>query len=132
MTTHHNNGTSTTLNRKSCNICNKLVYLHQPILYCPECSTITHGICLGLNNDKVYVLQQTSWKCVDCCAKLNHVVLCCNCNLQIHYDKHKFNLHVKRVIVFFTVTAFLKVNVLSAYLHILRITAIVAWPRIHI
>ena len=91
MTTHHDNLTSP-VNRKCCKSCAKRIYLHQPILYCPDCNNIFHGKCLNLNNDKIHVLQQISWKCSECCIKYNHTISCCNCNLQLNLSLHKFNL----------------------------------------
>ena len=53
-------------NRKSCKICSKFVYFHQPILCCFNCRDIFHGTCLKLTNHKVFILQQLIWSCINC------------------------------------------------------------------
>ena len=95
MADHHNTSTSPLspiIKRKSCPVCSKLIYMHQPILYCADCNNIYHGKCLGLTNDKNFYLQQISWKCTFCSDKYNYVVLCNNCNVKINFRADKFSL----------------------------------------
>ena len=95
MANHHDIVTTPTTpisNRKLCYNCSKRVYLHQPILYCPDCTAIFHGKCLGLSNNEIFNLQQVSWKCVDCSLKLGYIILCNNCNLEITTGVDKFSL----------------------------------------
>ena len=70
-------------NRKRCFVCEKLVFLHQPILLCGDCRNVFHGTCLKFNSDKVFILQQLPWTCESCnvdkCVKYN----CCTCFVQI-------------------------------------------------
>ncbi len=54
-------------NRKCCKICKKFVYYHQRVFLCGVCKDVFHGTCLKLNNVKVFILQQISWKCIFCC-----------------------------------------------------------------
>ena len=64
-------------------LCEKLVFLHQPILLCGDCRNVFHGTCLKFNSDKVFILQQLPWTCESCnvdkCVKYN----CCTCFVQI-------------------------------------------------
>ena len=64
-------------NRKSCTICNKFIYFHQPILCCKVCHGIAHGCCLGLSNLKVFILQQFAWICNSCAINSHCVQLTC-------------------------------------------------------
>ena len=74
--------------RKCCKVCNKFVYLHQPILMCDECGVIFHGKCLNFNNNLVFKLQRTNWYCSVCnndqnCLKCH----CCSTNIDVKTDK---------------------------------------------
>ena len=80
-------------NRKNCFVCSKIVYLHQPLLYCQKCNHVFHGKCLKLTNEKTFVLQQLRWICVKCSC-INFPVFkdyCCNsCSKVIHIYNEKF------------------------------------------
>ncbi len=76
--------------RKSCKICAKFIYLHQPILCCHVCRDIVHGKCLGLTNDQVFVLQQFPWNCNTCNSKSPVVYSCETCWYTIDIYSEKF------------------------------------------
>ena len=52
--------------RKCCSVCDKQIYLHQPILFCKNCENVYHGKCLKIKNDLVSTLQQIPWFCTNC------------------------------------------------------------------
>ena len=77
-------------NRKSCKMCSKFVYLHQPILCCFHCRDIFHGSCLKLSNDRVFILQQLAWSCPNCCPDKEFIYSCETCFSVINIYKDKF------------------------------------------
>ena len=83
------NVSGTAAKRKSCKICNKYIYFHQPILLCKCCRHIFHGACLKLSNDTVFNMQQIAWNCKDCCNEHSikyHCVFCFS-EIFISYEK---------------------------------------------
>ena len=80
----------TPANRKPCNVCNKSVYLHQPLLLCENCNVVFHGKCLGISNYDIFNLQQTNWWCSSCSA--NNNLKCYACSLKILLTTEKFEI----------------------------------------
>ena len=72
-------------NRKRCFVCEKFVFLHQPILFCGGCQNVFHGSCLKFDNDKVFILQQLSWMCKSCNTDAGDFTKydCCTCFTRI-------------------------------------------------
>ena len=77
-------------NRKHCKICDKLVYLHQPVLMCGKCSDVFHGRCIGLKNSIIFDLQRTEWFCKTCSPHNN--ITCRSCCFSIFVSNEKFQL----------------------------------------
>ena len=74
--------------RKCCEICEKFVYLHQPVLMCCECGDIFHGKCLNFNNNTIFKLQQTDWYCSVCSNDQNSLKChCCKVKINLNCDK---------------------------------------------
>lgn len=95
MTTHRDSAASpnpSNPNRKLCTLCAKPIYLHQPILYCPKCNKLFHGKCLNLRNDKIFILQQLSWHCLECCKKYSQHIRCNNCDNIVDPYKGTYSL----------------------------------------
>ena len=65
--------------RKSCTVCYKFVYFHQPILFCSVCRCVTHGLCKGIDNNKVFILQQFVWVCDNCSVSHPNILYCETC-----------------------------------------------------
>ncbi len=76
-------------NRKQCIICRKILYFHQPLLRCCMCKNIFHGVCLKLNNDTTFILQQFSWRCKPCSnvESLDQTCETCFMKIDIFTDK---------------------------------------------
>ena len=68
-------------NRKHCELCDKTVYLHQPLLFCSQCNKVFHGKCLRLKKSLVYILQQLEWFCLSCSSHNN--ITCNTCSFPI-------------------------------------------------
>lgn len=74
--------------RKSCKICNKFTYFHQPVLFCVSCLKIYHGKCLNFKNNDIFVLQQLNFSCPDCTTKDNSIeCVCCKVSVDVYNDK---------------------------------------------
>ena len=76
--------------RKCCNICEKFVYFHQPILLCGKCENVFHGACLKLKNCIIFDLQCTNWNCNGCARDNN--LKCNSCCTSIFVSHEKFNI----------------------------------------
>ena len=74
-------------NRKHCRNCDKLVYLHQPVLMCGKCNNVYHGRCLRLKNSIIFDLQRTDWFCTTCCPNNNIICKCCCMPVFVYTEK---------------------------------------------
>ena len=77
--------------RKSCRVCQKFVYSHQPVIFCVSCQTIFHGKCLSLTNNKTFILQQISWNCSNCITD-EKLLSCACCTSILDVYTVKFNI----------------------------------------
>ena len=77
-------------NRKSCKICDKFIYFHQPILLCGKCENVFHGACLNLKNSIIFDLQRTNWNWNDCAVDNN--LKCNSCCTSIFVTRVKFHI----------------------------------------
>ena len=83
--------------RKCCKLCEKFVYLHQPILLCNKCENVFHGACLKLKNFIIFDLQRTTWNCNDCARDNN--LKCNSCCTSIFVSHEKFNICKNRCMI---------------------------------
>ena len=60
-----------TFERESCNVCSKLIYLHDFIVICSLDGKISHSKCFGFSNDiSIDILNNEDWICPSCNADI--------------------------------------------------------------
>ena len=73
-------------NRKRCEICSKILYYHQPFIICSGCKGAYHSKCLNLSNEKIFILQQYPWHCLNC-EIINYSCETCFSNIHIYDER---------------------------------------------